>query len=220
MNVAASQQPLPPPPSAIPVRRALPDYPESSDAYEEDDDTNAHRRRYHGPTSTNAATAATKTTSTKTTTTTTTTQKHQRVYHVEPIENRYYASQAHLTAESYIADPDHLEDGDDDEEIIVQEDDDDDGDAGDDEQEWKDVRLVHGHDIHRSYLEDDDNVSAPPEEDGTRGERPGREHGLAAVKTEELQMNWGLLSAHKLSIAEMVEVCNYFIFCFCLRSTK
>jgi hypothetical protein len=38
------------------------------------------------------------------------------------------------------------------------------------------------------------------------------------VKTEELQMNWGLLSAHKLSIAEMVEVCNYFfyfdLFCF------
>jgi vacuolar-type H+-ATPase subunit I/STV1 len=136
------------------------------------------------------------------------------VYHVEPIENRYYASQAHLTAESYIADPDHLEDGDDDdvdddEEIIVQEeddDDDDDGEAGNDEQEWKDVHHVHGHDNHRSYLEDDDNVSAPPEENGTRGERPGQEHGLAAVKTEELQMNWGLLSAHKLSIAEMVEV--------------
>lgn len=184
---------------ASPSRRTLPDYPESSDAYEEDEPVGPVARSLASQAATRpSATAA---------------SKHPQHYQLEPVEATYYASNAHLTAESYRAasSPEAEDDGDDFDEddadtdergerrlgavedVVVDE-----GEAGDDEHDRDDSYGVDDEEDEEAELHV---VSA----DGARSSQAAGE-STSAGRTEEMQMTWGLLSAHKLSIAEMVEV--------------
>ena len=187
---------------ASPSRRTLPDYPESSDAYEEDEPV--------GPVARSLATQA------PTKPSATAASKHPQHYQLEPVEATYYASNAHLTAESYRAasSPEAEDDGDDFDEDDADTDERgerrlgvvedvvmDEGEAGDDEHD-RDDSYGYGVD------EDEDEEESELHVVSAGGARSSQTLGesTSTVRTEEMQMTWGLLSAHKLSIAEMVEV--------------